>query len=83
MATTKTKKKMSQIEAAAKVLAASRKAMTCQEMVDAMTAKRLWKSPGGKTPHATVYSAMIREIAAKGKQSRFKKAGRGRFTANT
>ena len=33
MATTKTKKKMSQIEAAAKVLAASRKPMTCQEMV--------------------------------------------------
>ena len=38
---TKTKKKMSQIEAAATVLAASRKAMTCQEMIDAMTAKRL------------------------------------------
>jgi hypothetical protein len=44
--------------------------------------KGYWKSPGGKTPHATVYSAMIREIAKKGGQSRFKKTDRGRFTAN-
>jgi len=43
--------------------------------------KGYWKS-GGKTPHATVYSAMIREVAAKGKDSRFKKVDRGRFTVN-
>ena len=78
MATTKTKKKMSQIEAAAKLLAASRKAMTCQEMVDAMTAKRLWKSPGGKTPHATLYASILRDLK-KGKDARFKKVAAGTF----
>ena len=44
--------------------------------------KGYWKSDG-KTPHATVYSAIIREIAAKGKESRFKKVDRGRFAANS
>ena len=31
-------------------------------MIDAMTTKGLWTSPGGKTPHATLYSAILREI---------------------
>ena len=72
-------KKLSQIEAAQKVLATSRKPMTCQEMVDAMTAKRLWKSPGGKTPHATLYASILRDLK-KGKDTRFKKVGPGKFT---
>ena len=55
--------------------------MNAKEMVDAMAAKRYWKSPGGATPHATLYSALIRKIAAKGKESRFKKAGRLRFVS--
>jgi hypothetical protein len=47
-----------------------------------MGAKGLWTSPGGKTPHATLYSAILREIGAKGKATRFKKTDRGHFTAN-
>jgi len=35
-------------------------------MIEAMEAQGDWKSPGGKTPHATLYSAIIREIATKG-----------------
>ena len=34
-------------------------------MIEAMASQVLWKSPGGKTPHATLYAAIIREISAK------------------
>ncbi|HUT91257.1 MAG TPA: winged helix-turn-helix domain-containing protein [Thermoguttaceae bacterium] len=74
-------KKASGLDAAARVLAESKEPMTCREIVDVAFEKGYWKS-GGKTPHATVYSAIIREIAAKGKDSRFKRTDRGRFTAN-
>jgi len=40
-----------------------------------------WTSPGGKTPHATLYSAILREINLKGKGSRFVKTDRGLFKA--
>jgi hypothetical protein len=33
----------------------------------------------GSPHHATLYSAIIREISAKGKESRFVKKERGRF----
>jgi hypothetical protein len=86
--TTKTKakkeskpKKLSAIDAAAQVLVASNQPMTCQEMIEAMAKQALWTSPGGKTPQATLYSAIIREIAVKGKDSRFVKAERGKFAA--
>ena len=52
-----------------------------KEIVEIAFQKGYWKS-GGKTPHATVYSAIIREIAARKKDARFKKVGRGKFTAN-
>jgi hypothetical protein len=74
-------KKLSAIDAAAQVLAASKEPMNAKEMIEAMTAKALWSSPGGKTPHATLYSAIIREIALKGKESRFVKTERGKFAA--
>ena len=84
---TKTKapkdKKLSAIDAAAQVLAASKAPMNAKEMIEAMAAKALWTSPGGKTPHATLYSAIIREISAKGKESRFVKKERGKFAAKT
>lgn len=73
------KKNMSQIEAAIKILAVRKKPMSCQEMVDAMVAKRLWKSPGGKTPHATLYASILRDLK-KGKDARFKKVAPGKFT---
>ena len=76
---TKTKPKLSAIDAAAKVLASSKEPLTAQQLIDAMTAKKLWTSPGGKTPHATLYSAILREIKTKGKESRFTKVERGKF----
>jgi hypothetical protein len=72
-------KKTSAIDAAAKVLAEAEAPMNTKQMIEAMSAKRLWKSPGGKTPHATLYSAILREIATKGREARFKKAERGKF----
>jgi len=75
-------KKLSAIDAAAQVLAASKEPMNCKELIEAMAAKKLWTSPGGKTPHQTLYSAILREVANKGKDARFKKAERGKFVAN-
>ena len=74
-------KKLSAIDAAAQILASSKEPLTAKEMIEAMAAKGLWTSPGGKTPWATLYSALIREIAIKGKDSRFVKAERGKFAA--
>ena len=74
--------KLSAINAAAKVLGETKKALNCKELVEAMAAKGYWKSPGGQTPHATLYSAISREIQKKGKDSRFKKADRGQFALN-
>jgi hypothetical protein len=75
-------RKLSAIDAAAKVLADAKDPMACKELIDAMAKKGLWTSPGGKTPHATLYSAIIREIAVKGKEARFVKTERGKFTTN-
>jgi HB1, ASXL, restriction endonuclease HTH domain len=74
-------KKLSAIDAAAQVLAASKEPLNAKQMIEAMTAQNLWTSPGGKTPHATLYSAIIREIALKGKDARFVKTERGKFAA--
>lgn len=76
---TKSAKKKSAIDAAATVLADAKDAMTTKEMIDAMAEKKLWSSPGGKTPDRTLYSAILREIATKGKDARFKKTERGKF----
>jgi hypothetical protein len=50
----------------------------CSEMVKQMLEKGYWKT-GGKTPAATIYSAIIREIKVKGAASRFHKTERGKF----
>ena len=44
--------------------------MHCKELIEAMAAKGYWTTPGGRTPHATLYSAITREIAMKGDDSR-------------
>ena len=74
-------KKLSAIDAAAQVLASSKAPMNAKEMIEAMASKALWTSPGGQTPWATLYSAIIREIALKGKEARFVKTERGKFAA--
>jgi hypothetical protein len=72
-------KKMSALDAAAKVLGETRQPMTCRELVDQMAAKRYWTSPGGATPWSTLNAAIAREIKVKGADSRFAKAERGKF----
>jgi hypothetical protein len=72
--------KLSALDAAAKVLGENKEPMNTKSMIEAMAAKGYWKSPGGKTPHATLYSAILREIDTKGSEARFKKADRGMFT---
>lgn len=72
-------KKVSQIDAAIKVLRTARKPMSCKQMVEAMTKKKLWSSPGGATPDATLYASILRDLR-KGKDARFKKTAPGRFT---
>jgi hypothetical protein len=71
--------KVSALDAAAKVLGETGQPMTCQEMIDAMSKKGYWTSPGGRTPSATLYSAILRELKVKGAESRFKKTDRGKF----
>jgi outer membrane biosynthesis protein TonB len=74
--------KLSQIAAAERVLAAAGEPMTCGEMVAAMTRQNLWSSPAGKTPAATLYASLLRLIRAKGKDAKFQKVARGKFTLN-
>jgi hypothetical protein len=72
-------KPLSMLGAAVKVF--SGKELSCKEAIELMAKRKLWTSPGGKTPHATLAAAIIREIAVKGKESRFRKVRPGRFTA--
>ena len=72
--------KMSALDAAAQVLAGSKEPLNTKAMIEQMSAKGLWTSPGGKTPHATLYSAILREINTKGAEARFVKTDRGQFT---
>ena len=72
-------KKISQFQAAIQVLADAGEPMNCKAMVEAMNANGLWTSPGGKTPDATLYASILRDIR-KGKDATFAKADRGLFT---
>ena len=72
-------KKTSALDAAARVLGEAGKPLNCQEMIDAMAAKGYWHSPGGKTPSATLYSAILRELKTKKSEARFRKTERGKF----
>ena len=67
-------KRVSLLDAAATVLASAKEPMQAKAIVDAVTTKGLWTSPGGKTPHATLYAAMLREVAAKDKAARFRRS---------
>ena len=73
--------KLSAIDAAAKVLAESKEPLTTKQMIEQMAKRKLWVSPGGKTPERTLYSAVLREINTRGKEARFQKTERGKFTS--
>ena len=70
---------MSALDAAARVLGEEGKALGCKELIERMAQKGYWSSPAGKTPAATLYAALLREINVKGEDSRFAKADRGLF----
>ena len=74
-------KKPSGLDAAAQVLKDAGEPMRCQDMVEKMLNSGLWKT-NGKTPAATIYSAIHREIQTKKKESRFSKTDRGLFAYN-
>lgn len=65
------------LDLAAEVLAKAGKPMRVNEITEAVIAAG-WKT-SGKTPAATLNAAIIREIAAKGVDSRFAKKDRGLF----
>ena len=73
-------KTLSGLDAAAIVLREASAPLNAQDLVGLMLERGLWKTEG-KTPAATIYAAMIREIRSKGSASRFLKADRGRFAA--
>ena len=74
-------KRMTGLDAAAKVLADAGKPLGCKTIVERMLATGLWKTTG-KTPAATIYAAIFREIAGRGSKSRFRKVDRGQFGLN-
>jgi hypothetical protein len=66
------------VDAAIVVMREAGKPMKCQEVVAAILARNLWTT-SGKTPAATLYSSILREIQKKGVEARFVKADRGQF----
>ena len=72
------KKRSTGLDAAAAVLADADEPLGCKQIVERMLAQGLWQT-GGKTPWATIYSSITREIATKGKDARFRKVTRGKF----
>jgi short subunit dehydrogenase-like uncharacterized protein len=76
----RSKSKPSGLDLAAKILQEAGQPLNCQEIVKQLLDRGLWKTDG-KTPAATIYSAIITEIKNKGVQSRFVKTERGKFIA--
>jgi hypothetical protein len=52
--------KLSALDAAARVLRETKRAMSCPELIETMAAKGYWASPAGKTPEATLYTAVTK-----------------------
>jgi len=71
-------KRLGLVDAAIQVMKAAGKPMNCQEVVKAILEQNLWET-AGKTPAATLYSSILREIQKKGSEARFKKVDRGQF----
>ena len=74
-------KKISGLTAAFMVLVDADKDLGVKKIVEIAGEKGWWKS-GAATPHATIYAAIIREVATKGDDARFKRGKkRGTFRA--
>lgn len=66
------------LSAAVKVLAEAKEPLNCKQLVERMLEKGYWQT-SGKTPSATIYSAIIRQIKEKGADADFRKVERGKF----
>ena len=78
-AATSDKPKLSLLKAAIAVLEESDEALNTKQMIEQAKDKGLWTPGEGKTPEQTLYSAIAREIKAKGENSRFKLITKGHF----
>jgi hypothetical protein len=72
-------KKLSALDAAYRVLCEENQPLGTKTMIEMMATRGYWTTSAGKTPEATLYSAILREIDTKGDRSRFVKIGRGQF----
>ena len=72
-------RKASGLDLAAQVLAKAGEPMNAKSIAERVIAAG-WQT-SGKTPHATLYAAMLREIQDKGTEARFVKTHRGLFTS--
>ena len=72
--------RMSGLDAAAKVLEEAGGPLDCRTIVERAFEKGYWHSDG-KTPAATLYAAILRDIRKYEKNSRFVKAGPGKFAS--
>ncbi len=72
-------KRVSGLDLAAKVLSDAGEPLNAKTIAERAIAAG-WKTDG-KTPEATLYAAIIREIAKKGADARFRKTDRGLFAA--
>jgi len=71
-------KRTSLLDVAAEVLGEADEPMNAKAIIEKVLATGRWQTKGA-TPEATLYSALIREIAKKGGDSRFEKVERGTF----
>jgi hypothetical protein len=71
-------KRVGLVDAAIQVMKAAGKPMNCKDIVKVILEKKLWETTG-KTPDATLYSSILRDIQKKGAEARFKKVDRGQF----
>jgi len=74
-------KRPSGLDLAAKALTQSKEPLGAKALAEKAIAAG-WQTKG-KTPEATLYSAITREIKAKGDDSRFIKSGKGLFAARS
>lgn len=74
-------KKIGCLDAAVQVLQDADEPMTCTQIMEQILQRELW-STNGRTPAATLYSAILREIQRKGGDARFVLAERGKFKLN-
>ncbi|MCC7146093.1 MAG: winged helix-turn-helix domain-containing protein [Phycisphaeraceae bacterium] len=74
-------KKTGCLDAAVRVLKEAGEPQTSGQIMQRILDQRLWTT-AGRTPAATLYSAMLREIQRKGEDARFVLARPGKFTLN-